>query len=424
MIRITTILQIILASSLLFIRYQAGHLVLKGGQDITIRGTAFGSKTSPNGKATFILKGRSITCYRCNTVPKTGDTVTVKGRVAIYKNRYDIVAYDITIGDITPVGRALFIADSLRNSLSKNTLEKIVQPQAGLLLGLTLGEKQYISKEFYNTLVQTGTIHVAVVSGYNVGILASFLFPFVVRLKKLMARFITLFICLVAFVVLVGFSPPVLRASSFFIVVLWGKLSGRQINGIRIALLCAFVMLFANPDYINDPSFTMSFGAFLGIMLLGKPLSQYFKFTFYGLEESLITTLAAQIMVFPLVSYYFGNVSLISILTNFLCLWVIPYATILGIVFLFLVRLPLISNILAFGVYLLLNYFVVTTTLLSYFRPGFVQYRFSVGMLVGYYAMLGVVLYLYRDWGNKQACFWRNRGDVRDKGNMLNAENK
>ncbi|MBU1104635.1 ComEC/Rec2 family competence protein [Candidatus Parcubacteria bacterium] len=402
MIRFTTILQIILFGTLLFIRYQTSSVIFKDGQDVTIQGMVLDSKTSFSEKTTFSIKGYSISCYRCSVIPKTGETARVEGKITLVNSRYDISAYNITISDnVTPVGKVLHTASTLRNNLSNATLKKIVQPHAGLLLGLTLGEKGYIGRDFYNILVQTGTIHVAVVSGYNVGVLIGFLFPYVILLKKNLARFFVILVSLIIFVVLVGFSPPVLRASSFFIVVFWGKLFGRQINGLRLAILCAFVMLFINPNYITDPSFTMSFGAFLGIMLLEKPLSQYVKFTFYGLEESLSTTLAAQIMVFPLVSYYFGNVSLISIFTNFLCLWVVPYATISGIAFLFLVKIPIISNIVAFGVYALLNYFVVTTTLLSYFKLGFVQYRFSLGVLAVYYAMLLLILYLNSKRRNK-----------------------
>ena len=53
---------------------------------------------------------------------------------------------------------------------------------------------------------------------------------------------------------------------------------------------------------------------------------------FYGAKEAAITTTSAQIMVLPLLLFFFGSVSPLSIIVNILVLPLIPFAMLTGFV--------------------------------------------------------------------------------------------
>ena len=63
----------------------------------------------------------------------------------------------------------------LREQLIQNTQVLLPEPHASLLSGIVLGEKGDLSSEFKKALIATGTIHVVVVSGYNISLICGWL---------------------------------------------------------------------------------------------------------------------------------------------------------------------------------------------------------------------------------------------------------
>ena len=109
---------------------------------------------------------------------------------------------------------------------------------------------------------------------------------------------------------------------------------GRKFEPWRIILLVAAVTLMINPSFIINLGWLLSFASFAGIMVLGPKFTKFF----YGekkpgfVAETIITTIAATVMTLPIILYYYGIVSLISVVANLLILPTLPYA--MGLVFL------------------------------------------------------------------------------------------
>ena len=90
----------------------------------------------------------------------------------------------------------------------------------------------------------------------------------------------------------------------------------------------AAATLLIKPMYINNLGWLLSFASFAGIMILGPR----FQKIFYSNRKpgfvagAVITTAAATLMTLPITLYYFGQVSIISLIANLIILPTLPYA--------------------------------------------------------------------------------------------------
>ena len=98
-----------------------------------------------------------------------------------------------------------------------------------------------------------------------------------------------------------------------------------------ISNLCfsAIILLIISPLIVYDVGFVLSFGGTIGIILLSKNLQKIFK-KFSKASEILAVSCSAQIVLVPIMMYYFNSCSIISIVTNLLVVPISGLITILG----------------------------------------------------------------------------------------------
>ncbi len=311
-----------------------------------------------------------------------GDKVKIVGK----KVGYEIQARSV---EELPQGYLENLTLNLRKNLEKRINDHFPQPQSDLLSGILLGIKTNLSREFKANLVNTGTIHVVVVSGYNIVLIGSFvlfLAPYLGRKKTTALALAVIFF----YSVLVGFSAPTLRALIMGALSLSAVLLGRRSLAFYALCFSALTMLLINPEFVWDISFQLTFAATLGVLLFTKRLEAKLTKLPKWFSETLATTLAAQVFVVPLIFYYFGSVSLMSPLVNTLVLWIVPISTMLGFIFLGLTFVSVIlANLISYLLVLPLTFF---TTMVSFFgRLNFLVLSFEKGNLVstiGYYLVV------------------------------------
>jgi len=132
--------------------------------------------------------------------------------------------------------------DGLRESIAAFIRSGLPEPHSSLLLGMILGIKSNFSHDFYETLRTTGTLHVVVVSGFNITVIINTLARMLVFIPLRPRVFITL-VFLIAFVLLVGPNPPVVRAALMGTIGLIGTVLGRQRDALRTLLIASGGML-------------------------------------------------------------------------------------------------------------------------------------------------------------------------------------
>ena len=203
---------------------------------------------------------------------------------------------------------------------------------AGFAKALILGERADIDYETNNAFRLSGISHIIAVSGLHVSILVALLYFLTGR-----NRFLSALIgipCLFGFAAMAGFSPSITRACIMQCLMLVALLFNREYDAPTALGFAGLCILVANPSAILSVSFQLSFGCMIGIFLFSERIYQYLmerivterKFTSRlkrWFAASLSITLGANIVTTPLVAYYFGAVSIVSVLTNLATLWAV-----------------------------------------------------------------------------------------------------
>ena len=253
----------------------------------------------------------------------------------------------------------------IQNSIFDKLRALLPKEQLGILLGMIIGDTFYISEEIIDSFKTSGITHLLAVSGSNVAyviILSKFLFDKI--FGKSFSNIISIFM-IILFVLISGASPSVVRAGIMAIILIISEILARQPDTKSTIAITASIILLYNPFIICDVGFILSFGGTLGIVALNTKIIDIFnkKFLIFAenkifkyIIETLSVTLAAQIILVPVMWYYFNTISFISITTNLL---VAPYTgiiTILGLIIYFVsfIFTPL-AKLLSYSIFFLIS---------------------------------------------------------------------
>lgn len=216
-----------------------------------------------------------------------------------------------------------------------NLIERaFTEPESSLLGGLLVGTKQSLGKQLQDDFRTVGLVHIIVLSGYNITLVAeSFIkfFSFLPRTAGLSLGAISI----VLFALLTGASSTIIRASIMALIVIFGKFLRRSYSIHRALIVAAVCMCIHNPRVlVFDVSFQLSFLATLALVYGSPIVERYFRWLpeAWNVRSIVVSTLATQVFVFPYILYVMGTVSLVALPVNILVLPVIPLTMFLGFV--------------------------------------------------------------------------------------------
>ena len=282
--------------------------------------------------------GRAHVSVYENVPLRYGDEVAIKGKLVAprparnpggfdyrsYLKRRGITAL-VTAGDAedvtllgrgrgNPVLRASFAA---RHKASSILDRSVGGDEAAVLKGLTLGKRAEIDPAIVEDFRGAGAMHLLAISGLHVGFVAFMLFLVLAgtRVPKAAAN-LTVMAFLPAYALLTGFNPPVVRASLMGMLALAAALLDRDVDLYNVLAAAALIILIANPLYINDVSFLLSFAAVFAIAALYRPINNFLKPVPGLVRESLAVTCAAQLGVLPLQLYFFNRFTPTALVSN------------------------------------------------------------------------------------------------------------
>ncbi len=203
----------------------------------------------------------------------------------------------------------------LRDKISKNVGTLLPSREATLVVGTVLGVDT-ISQEFRQQLIKTGTIHVVVVSGQNLMIVAGIFLALTKYLGRRQSMILAILVVF-AYAFLTGFEPPVVRASIMVLVSTLAIFLGREASVVWSLLIAALLIVLVWPHALFEVSFQLTFAATLGIVTLGSALQNWLKkLPFLG-ENAAIAT-SAYLFTAPVILFYFSRVSPIAPIANIL----------------------------------------------------------------------------------------------------------
>lgn len=228
----------------------------------------------------------------------------------------------------------------------KSNISKVIKKEENknLLIAMILGDTEDLSEELKTDFLNSNLYHILSVSGgqvSNIIIGITILFRLLKIHKKIMD--VLCILILIEFMFLTGLTTSIIRACIMCIISLISGLIIRRYdiaNSLGISLL---IILINNPFAINSLSVLLSYFGFLGIIVLGsftiKEVNKVIKNNILRyILNIVISSVAAQIFIFPIILYVFGTISLTFIFSNLL---IIPLSTVITIIGLFIMICPL-----------------------------------------------------------------------------------
>lgn len=200
--------------------------------------------------------------------------------------------------------------------------------RAGLLRSFLIGERVALDDRLRDAFIETGTMHMVVISGFNVGLIA-LLFELVLRLLGLpwRARLCLSGAGLIGYCMLTGMQPPVVRATIMAWMVLGALWLDRVISWPNTLAAAALAILLINPTQLFDPGFQLSFGAVLSLLVFCAPWAAWLQARASWLRPawlrrylavSVAATTAIWVGLSPILAWYFFLVAPVSMLANLL----------------------------------------------------------------------------------------------------------
>ena len=210
------------------------------------------------------------------------------------------------------------------------TVDRILpEPQAALLLGVVFGYRAALPPALQQQMINSGLIHIVVISGLKVSLLARIIQRAAGRILPRAAPGIALG-AMVVYALLAGASAAALRAAAMGgLVVLAGAIR-RDTHVFASMALTGAVMLGLKPALAHDVSFQLSFAGTLGIATLTDPIAHRLQWIPPLLRDPFAATIAAEAATWPLMLADFHQVSLVAPLANALVLPLLPLIMVLG----------------------------------------------------------------------------------------------
>jgi competence protein ComEC len=299
------------------------------------------------GRVLVSLKGEEVFHY--------GDSLIVRGKVnrlpwgykqqgyRRFLQRQGIYAlmrlkhsgYVVRCGNKGPWFSFKSIAYWFRGEIQK-VIHANFSPLSGAIVeAMLLGDKTHIPAPVYSAMMKTGTVHILVVSGFNVGIVVAILVLAlkVARVSRSIRPWVAIpFITM--YTLVTGASTPVVRAAIMATIFLLSYVFQREPNIFSSICIAAWAIVWNNPFQLFDIGFQLSFVSVLAIVCL-YPRVQAFvradsiknKFLQYILNSCLVS-FSAWVGTFGIIIYYFRTFSPITVLAN-LC--IVPLATLITV---------------------------------------------------------------------------------------------
>ncbi|MCX6754491.1 MAG: ComEC/Rec2 family competence protein [Candidatus Nomurabacteria bacterium] len=275
-----------------------------------------------------IVVARGVLVEPDNFITSSGKEFNYKRYLANQDIYFIIKNADIKIISHDNGSKIKSLLYKLRNSFMENINQVISIPESDLANGLILGEKGGFDEEMRDEFIETGTIHIVALSGYNVSIVAEGVMKtFSMVLSQTLSIICGIFIILL-FILMTGASATAIRAGIMVTIMLVGRMTGRSYMAGRALVIAGLLMFAYDPRVLADMSFQLSFVATGGVLYLTPKILNWFKFLpmRFGIREMFSSTVAATIAVLPLLLYLTGIFSFVSLPANILILLFIPIA--------------------------------------------------------------------------------------------------
>ena len=274
-----------------------------------------------------------------------GDVVSLEGTLAVTEDpafgevlRRKGIPAELRVQTFRRVGPSAnaFVrtAQAARDVVGGSVERVFPEKEAGLLLGLLLGDDSELDPGLERDFRAAGLSHLLVVSGGNVAmVLAPVLAATALLRLSRWPRFVVGFGAVAFFTILTGAEPSVLRAGVMACLALIGVLAGRPRTTASILSAAVLALLVLDPWLAWSVGFQLSVTATAGMVALASPLSERFgRVLPTSIAVAAGATISAQLGVTPILLYHFHEVPLATLPANLLAFPLVAPSLLFGAV--------------------------------------------------------------------------------------------
>lgn len=150
--------------------------------------------------------------------------------------------------------------ESVRGWCRQQLCRFVDGPAEDLALAVLLGDRAQLDDERTEAFLLSGTIHLLVISGLHIGMLAVLIWGLLrmVQTPRRLGLLLTA-VCIVCYALIIGPRPPVLRATLLTLLALFAAGSGRKFSPMQLLAAALLAVLAANPQELWQSGTQLSF---------------------------------------------------------------------------------------------------------------------------------------------------------------------
>jgi competence protein ComEC len=203
---------------------------------------------------------------------------------------------------------------------ASRSIESVFRRDAPMAKALLIADQHQIPPEMRDRYARAGIIHMLSISGLHVAIVGSAVL-LLLRLARLPPTAATLgsVVVTAVYVAVIGAPPPALRSAAMLGMAAGSRLWQRPTSPWASWAVGALVPLIS-PRTVLDLGYQLSVAGIAGLIASGVLARRFLAPRFSGLRlkigRDLLTSLVACVVSAPLVTWYFGRLSVIAPLAN------------------------------------------------------------------------------------------------------------
>ena len=324
-----------------------------------------------------------------------GDRVLIKGRLEKPSNNtnfnqfnYKKYLYNNKIYCIFNI-ESIYLVDgnkkltyNIKNFI-RGRIDKYDTKTSSYLKAFILGDTSNIdssTKENYRIL---GISHLLSTSGMHISLFTGILMFLLKKINmKEFIRYLIIFVFLLFYMFLTGFTPSILRSGVCFIFNSINKLLKLEVKSINVFIFAISIIIFINPFIVYNMGFIFSSVTSFYLICFSSIINKS-----SGIRKSIIISFIANLATFPLVIYNYFEINLLGVIYNIFFIPIIsivifPLSLISFIIFPISKVLLLFINVVEY----IMNCLVKIDSVLIMSKP-------SILLIIIYYIVITVVLY-------------------------------
>ena len=225
------------------------------------------------------------------------------------------------------------LSNITRNKIIEQIKNILPEETGGLLIGLMIGDKTYISDELRLDFQKSSLAHILAVSGAHVSYIILGL-TYLVSINKMPKKsgYIFIICVLIVFIFITNFSVSVIRACIMSIILIISKIFHRKSDIKNTIAISVLIILVFNPYSINSVSMQLSYLGTIGVIFVAPVIEKFLgnilrkcptPTRLGGLQRTLkiiSVPIAAQITILPVMIKNFNTISLTFLISNLIAM--------------------------------------------------------------------------------------------------------